>query len=80
MFQDGIIAQAVDEVVASGVSYFSAAGNEGRQGYESQFRTGTVFDPDLNVRKSALRSVDVNRILPSMARPRELVAVNYHEL
>jgi len=37
MFQDGIIAQAVDSVVESGVSYFSSAGNEGRDSYESQF-------------------------------------------
>ena len=29
VFQDGIIAQAVDEVAASGVAYFSAAGNSG---------------------------------------------------
>lgn len=40
MFQDGIIAQAVDNVVAAGVSYFSAAGNEARQSYESAFRPG----------------------------------------
>ncbi|HKA06064.1 MAG TPA: S8 family serine peptidase, partial [Gemmataceae bacterium] len=45
MFQDGIIAQTVDEVVASGVSYFSSAGNSGRVGYESDFRAGTVFAP-----------------------------------
>jgi hypothetical protein len=37
MFQDGIIAQAVDSVVESGVSYFSAAGNEARDSYENQF-------------------------------------------
>lgn len=37
MFQDGIIAQAVDQVVAAGVTYFSAAGNAGRQSYESAF-------------------------------------------
>jgi hypothetical protein len=30
MFQDGIIAQAVDTVVNQGVAYFSAAGNEAR--------------------------------------------------
>ncbi|KYC35568.1 hypothetical protein WA1_07020 [Scytonema hofmannii PCC 7110] len=36
IFQDGIIAQAIDEVVTQyGVSYFSAAGNFNRQGYES---------------------------------------------
>lgn len=40
MFQDGIIAQAVDNVVAAAVSYFSAAGNEARQSYESAFRPG----------------------------------------
>ena len=38
MFQDGIVAQAVDLVKARGVSYFSAAGNDGRQSYESPFR------------------------------------------
>jgi hypothetical protein len=37
MFMDGIIAQAVDTVEAAGVSYFSAAGNAGRESYESAF-------------------------------------------
>ncbi len=37
MFQDGIIAQAVDSVVESGVSYFSSAGNEARDSYQDQF-------------------------------------------
>ncbi len=35
MFQDGIIAQAVDQVKASGVAYFSSAGNGGRNSWES---------------------------------------------
>ncbi len=39
MFEDGVIAQAVDQAVARGVAYFSAAGNEGRQSYQSTFRT-----------------------------------------
>ena len=39
MFQDGIIAQAVDQVVARGIPYFSAAGNIGRQSYEGPFRS-----------------------------------------
>ncbi len=42
MFQDGVIAQAVDNVTASGVSYFSAAGNFARNSYESAWRTGNV--------------------------------------
>jgi Subtilase family len=34
-FQDGMIAQAVDAVVAQGVAYFSAAGNDGTLAYEN---------------------------------------------
>lgn len=34
-FQDGIVAQAVNQVEAEGVAYFSAAGNEGRNSWES---------------------------------------------
>ncbi|NES40383.1 DUF4114 domain-containing protein [Moorena sp. SIO2C4] len=37
MFQDGIIAQAVDEVVTQGVAYFSSAGNQANNSYESSF-------------------------------------------
>lgn len=44
-FQDGIIAQAVDQVVAQGVAYFSSAGNSGRQAYDSPFRpSGEILD------------------------------------
>jgi Subtilase family len=43
MFQDGIIAQAVDTVVAGGAAYFSAAGNQARQSYQSVFRAGDSF-------------------------------------
>ena len=46
MFQDGIIAQAVDTVVAQGASYFSAAGNDARDSYESPFRAGSTFTLD----------------------------------
>ena len=42
MFQDGIIAQAVDTVKASGVAYFSAAGNAGRKSYQSRFRSSGI--------------------------------------
>lgn len=38
-FQDGIVAQAVDEVAAKGVSYFSSAGNRpATQAYDSKSR------------------------------------------
>ncbi|MBD2102311.1 S8 family serine peptidase [Leptolyngbya sp. FACHB-261] len=44
-FQDGVIAQAVDEVVADGVAYFSAAGNDARNSYESPFNASGLVDP-----------------------------------
>ena len=45
MFQDGVIAQAVDNVKASGVAYFSSAGNQARQAYEHAFVPGPIFAP-----------------------------------
>lgn len=37
MFQDGVIAQAVDTAVGEGASYFSAAGNAASQSYQAVF-------------------------------------------
>jgi len=37
MFEDGIIAQAVDEVTARGVSYFSSAGNSAQEHYQRDY-------------------------------------------
>ena len=36
-FQDGLIAQAVEEVVAGGVAYFSSAGNQADDAYQQDF-------------------------------------------
>lgn len=36
-FQDGVVAQAVTEVVGQGVAYFSSAGNQSDDSYESDF-------------------------------------------
>jgi len=41
-FQDGIIAQAVDQVKAQGVTYFSSAGNQSIRSYESPYQPTTV--------------------------------------
>ena len=45
MFQDGVVAQAVDEVKASGVAYFSAAGNSARNAYDHTFVPGQFLAP-----------------------------------
>src|SRR5262249_1995216 len=39
-FQDGVIAQAINQVTARGVVYLSAVGNGGHAGYESPFING----------------------------------------
>ncbi len=38
MFQDGIIAQAVDTVKQMGVAYFTSAGNQSTDAYEAEFQ------------------------------------------
>lgn len=43
MFQDGPIAQSVNEVKARGVSYFSSAGNSARLSYEKPFTPEREF-------------------------------------
>jgi hypothetical protein len=42
MFSDGIVAQAADLAVARGAAYFSSAGNQARESYESAYRETTV--------------------------------------
>ncbi|MGF1462716.1 MAG: S8 family serine peptidase, partial [Maricaulaceae bacterium] len=64
VFQDGIIAQAVDQVAEDGVLFFSSGGNNGRDGFRDAFRdsgitvsasgeggstSGTAFDFDPGV-------------------------------
>lgn len=61
MFQDGVIAQSVESVVANGALYFSSAGNNGDSSWEGSYeasserfpRIGTLtlidFDPSLGV-------------------------------
>jgi hypothetical protein len=44
-FQDGIIAQAVDDVVSNKVTYFSSAGNSSDTSFESEFRNSGTLVP-----------------------------------
>ena len=47
-YQEGIVAQAVDQVAASGVTYFSSAGNNAFEhkatGYEGAWQTGATYN------------------------------------
>jgi len=44
-FQDGVIAQAVDQVASQGVLFFSSAGNSGTDSYESIYRNSGIIVP-----------------------------------
>lgn len=78
-FQDGVIAQAVDNVVANDVVYFTFAGNHGLESYEAPYRSsgqaggggGTLhdFDPGAGVDVSQRISVPAGTI----ANPRQVV-------
>lgn len=48
MFQDGIIAQAVDQVVNTGAKYFSSAGNETRKSYQQNYRASGFLESFFN--------------------------------
>lgn len=45
IFEDGIIAQAVDEVAESGVAYFSAAGNTGSLAFDTSQTYQSNYNP-----------------------------------
>lgn len=46
MHQDGVIAQAADEVTREGRSYFSSAGNNDREGYQAPYIASGVIGPN----------------------------------
>jgi subtilisin family serine protease len=46
MFQDGLIAQAVEEVSKKGVLYFAAAGNQSNKGFEAKYKEFSITNDD----------------------------------
>ena len=68
-FQDGVVSQAVDTVVRRGVSYFSAAGNDGRNSYASAFRnSGGLHDFDASSVTDTRQSFSVTLPAQGFAR------------
>jgi hypothetical protein len=80
-FQDGVIAQAVDNAKAAGVAYFASAGNRARQSYESTYRdNGGLhdFDPGPGVDTSSCFDKPVppeDTLPPGLNPPGELTIV-----
>jgi hypothetical protein len=78
-FQDGIVAQAIDAVVAQGVAYFSSAGNNGTLAYDNiapTFATAGAGEHFLNFNTNAAGTVS-NTLpvsIPSLS-PGEFIAI-----
>jgi Subtilase family len=82
-FQDGLVAQAVDAVVAQGVAYFSAAGNDGTLAYDNDapsFATVSTTAPNsgehlLNFDASGATTVTSLPVTIASLIPGEFVAI-----
>ena len=75
MFQDGIVAQGVNDVVAAGVTYCSSAANNwGVDGYESVFRPIPNGTGNTAATNAALKNTNINLA----GVPAELYAGGFH--
>ncbi|AMJ65500.1 T9SS type A sorting domain-containing protein [Hymenobacter sp. PAMC 26628] len=62
-FQNGIIAQAAQNVVAKGASYFSSAGNQAQQSYEAVFRNSKTSVPGITGEAHSFAPGDVRQTI-----------------
>ena len=82
-YQDGMVAQAIDAVVAQGVAYFSAAGNDGTLAYDNDtpsFSTVSTTAPNsgehlLNFDASGATTVTSLPVTIASLIPGEFVAI-----
>ena len=75
MYQDGPIAQAVNEVNARGVSYFSAAGNYARDSYENEFMDNQVINTRDIAHDFGLASGGESGFYQEISLPKGLVGI-----
>ncbi|HZT78246.1 MAG TPA: S8 family serine peptidase [Vicinamibacterales bacterium] len=68
MYSDGIVAQAVDLVAQSGGAYFSSAGNNGLEAYESQYQPMSPAQAQARV-ASGRENVRLDEVPPNL-RPK----------
>jgi len=71
MFQEGPIAQAVNEVKARGVSYFSAAGNSARKSYEQNTLINQVSGSNDNAHDFGLAAGEASDFYQKIIIPAE---------
>ncbi len=69
MFQDGIISQAIDQVEAEGISYFTAVGNNGRDAYQTAFNSGGPISVGSKFKPGGLKVVDAHNFAPDGQKP-----------
>jgi subtilisin family serine protease len=81
MFESGVIGRAVNQVVQRGVAYFSAAGNEARQSYQSPFRPIGGLDLFGEVRHDFDPGAGTRDLQPVTAPPhtRTLIVMNWDQ-
>ncbi len=69
MFQDGIIAQAVDAVRKKGASYFTSAGNYARNSYEAAYQAGGPTSFGSKFTPGGISAVNAHNFAPEGKKP-----------
>lgn len=78
-FQNGIIAQAAQKVVAKGASYFSSAGNQAQQSYEAVFRNSGTQVPGITGEAHSFAPGDVRQSITLGARQSLSLALQWDD-
>ena len=61
VYQDGIVAQAINDVASQGISYFTAAANHSNKGFETQYDFELIEDGDRTIERFKYQSGKTER-------------------